>query len=305
MTFSGFWFKVPDELDTLMGLPPAQLKVFLVVCRAEQRDRNKGLLSVRQIAERARLSYQYACIAANALCGRGLVAAEKSDGRTTLYGVPVQWKGGPNCSSTVEQSGGNCSSTGEQHCSTTGEQHLESLESSSKRDKKAVVSVGEQRRAAVPEPRTPNPKSLSKIHDDDKPKALWASDRDELIALIRESTGELPDRKLLRQISDGVEGRGGTLRAYLDDIRPRIRRLKRKPGFGFFYEHARTWGGSQQQAPEPQQQPPKCSCRFGQIEIDGEWRPCPECKLGREVDNMNAQIAMEKEAAANGEATAA
>lgn len=172
----------------------------------------------------------------------------------------------------------------------------ERKKSSSKKDKKKEpVFVGEEVDA---QPQGENPKGLSKIHDDDKPKPLWASARDELIATILESTGERPDRKLLRQIDDAVQSRGGTIRQYLDDIRPRIGRLKKRPGFGFFHEHARNWGGSEQrQAPEPQQQAPKCSCRFGQIEVDGEWRPCPECRLGQDLAKMNALLAKEREAA--------
>jgi hypothetical protein len=181
----------------------------------------------------------------------------------------------------------------------------EGKKSSSKKDKKKEpVFVSEE---VGVQPQGKNPEGLSKIHDDDqKPQPLserkWASDTDELIAVIREATGERPDRKLLRQISDAVEGRGGTLRAYLDDIRPRIGRLKRKPGLGFFYTHGQNWGGAEQrQAPEPQQQAPKCSCTFGQIEVDGEWRPCPECKLGRDLAAVSARLAKEraaKEAAA-------
>lgn len=178
----------------------------------------------------------------------------------------------------------------------TGDEENHLSESSSKR-----VIEESHAPAVVPEARGKNPESPSLNNDDDNtkpiPETKWASDRDELIAVIRESTGELPDRKLLRQISDGVEGRGGTLRQYLDDIRPRIGRLKRTPGFGFFHEHARNWGGSEQrQAPEPQPQAPRCSCAFGQIQVDGEWRPCPDCKLGRELAAVTVQIAKERAA---------
>jgi len=175
--------------------------------------------------------------------------------------------------------------------------------SSSKKGKKEeVLSVG----SPVPEPRKENPKSLSINHDDDRPQPLsetkWATDRDELIAVIRESTGERPDKKLLQQISDGVQIRGGTLRQYLDDIRPRIERLKRKPGFGFFHQHARNWGGSEQRKapePEPADKPkaPTCSCKFGQVKVDGEWRFCLLCQMGRDLAKTTEQIAREKKAA--------
>lgn len=82
MNFTGFWFRCPDELDTLLALPPAQLKVFLVVMRAQQRDANGGKLSLRQIAQRAGLSYNHTQAAAHARIQRGGVYGRM--GRTGL-----------------------------------------------------------------------------------------------------------------------------------------------------------------------------------------------------------------------------
>ncbi len=144
MTFSGFWFKVPDELDSLLGLPPAQLKAYLVVTRAVQRDRNGGRLSVRQVAARARLNPRHAREALSKLCAAGLLAAKEQKGCTTTYTNPIIWRNGADCVPTGIQlpqaEKGNCVPTGihpciptgTQDCVPTGTQHLESLECSEK-----------------------------------------------------------------------------------------------------------------------------------------------------------------------------
>lgn len=85
-------------------------------------------------------------------------------------------------------------------------------------------------------------------HADCRPK--YRSDVDELVALMRESTGMIEDRQLVDEIRGQLELRGGTLRAYMDDMRPRLGRLKTRPRFGFFYSEALKWG-SVQRAPAP------------------------------------------------------
>lgn len=47
-----FWWRLPDDEAFLMSLKPAELKCYLVASRAIQRDRNGGLISVRQVAKR-------------------------------------------------------------------------------------------------------------------------------------------------------------------------------------------------------------------------------------------------------------
>lgn len=56
-----------------MHLAPAELKVYLVVTHAIQRDRNVGLLAVSQVAKRADLSEPHARKAIETLCQRGLL----------------------------------------------------------------------------------------------------------------------------------------------------------------------------------------------------------------------------------------
>ena len=129
------------------------------------------------------------------------------------------------------------------------------------------------------------------------PRTLaFASEKDELIALIRDSTGTHPDVKLIRQIAESLELRGGTLKEYLEDIRPRLDRLRQKPRPAFFYRHAKQWGGeSSSPAPEPRLaggSKTKCSCQHGQIQAElGRWQPCLECDLGRELTRVAARLA--------------
>jgi hypothetical protein len=127
----------------------------------------------------------------------------------------------------------------------------------------------------------------------------FASEKDELIALIRDSSGTQPDARLIRQIPEFLELRGGTLKEYLEDIRPRLNRLRQQPGPAFFYRHAKQWGGeSSTAAPEPKlagDSKTKCSCQLGQVQTEsGQWQPCQECDLGRELARANARLAQKK-----------
>lgn len=176
-------------------------------------------------------------------------------------------------------------------------------------------SVEESRRQESPsEESQPNaglavsvetPNAESGLHDDDKPRPdgkRYASERDELIGVIRETTDEQPDAKLIRQITEFLELRGGTLRAYLDDIRPRLGRLRRTPTPAFFYKHAETWGseGSRpaRAAREAELDVARCGCRHGQVQrSDGGWIPCPNCSMGREVAKALANLAKAKQVA--------
>jgi hypothetical protein len=136
----------------------------------------------------------------------------------------------------------------------------------------------------------------SQNDDDHTKRPEHASDKDELIALIRDSTSEQPDSKLIRQITEFLELRGGTLQQYLADIRPRLRRLRKKPTAAFFYRHAERWGGEgSRPAPEPrmaEQASQKCSCKYGQIQnSDGNWEVCQNCDTGRHLARVNARRA--------------
>jgi hypothetical protein len=146
--FSGYWFKTPDEIDLLMALKPAELRVYLVVLHAIQRDRNGGLLSMCQIASRANISRQHAVLAVESLCQqRFLLRVNRATGveltrpqdwqrRTVKYDVPIQWKqrdsanwtptGDQNPIQYKQEDTGNWTPTGDQqHTSIpTADSHL-------------------------------------------------------------------------------------------------------------------------------------------------------------------------------------
>lgn len=89
---------------------------------------------------------------------------------------------------------------------------------------------------------TPASESSNAIqNDDDAPihrSVEYASERQELIALIQQASGQIPDEKLLSDILDRLKLRDVSLRAYMDDVRPRLKRLRRRAGLGFFYTMA-------------------------------------------------------------------
>jgi len=105
--------------------------------------------------------------------------------------------------------------------------------------------------------------------DDENPPKIYTNERDELVALLEEDTGVLPDAKLIHGIKDSVEINGGTLRAYLDDIGPRLKRLRPKEGghAGFFLHHAQHWGTINQQPVA--------------VSTNGARGKCPKCTAGR------------------------
>ena len=127
-----FWFRVPDDESGLMSLSPAQLKCYLVVARAIQRDRNGGRISTRQVADRAGLGLRHARNALNQLVHTKRLQRDGKAGTTANYSLPHAWNTG-SCIPTSEQSdhsgGASCIPTGEQlrgepkaDCSPTGKQ---------------------------------------------------------------------------------------------------------------------------------------------------------------------------------------
>ena len=113
---------------------------------------------------------------------------------------------------------------------------------------------------------TPSPNLLT--IDDERPK----SEKAELIDLIRESTGQAPDRRLVREIIEGLELRGVRFREYLDDIRPRLGRLKLLPRPGFFLHHMTAWRDAL-----PAEKPVKLA--------NPTSSPCPKCSsVGKTAD---------------------
>lgn len=134
-----------------------------------------------------------------------------------------------------------------------------------------------------------SPKKEKQKTDDDDKKA-WASEKDELAALVLQSTGANADRKLLDSIEGEIEGRGQTLWRFLDDIRPRLKRLKGNPGPGFFLSHARSFGGFSQDLIKPVEVQVPC-CKWG-TRSDGQ--PCPDCETGRELQRAGERNAADK-----------
>jgi len=129
-----------------------------------------------------------------------------------------------------------------------------------------------------------SPETQKEQDDDDRP---IRSDWDELIDLIHQATGQPPDRKLMVKIFEHCQLAGATLRQYLDDIGPRLHRLRSRPGPGFFYRHAEQF---RQSRPAPKARPMAqaagpCTCRFGRLET-GEY--CDRCQLGRDLRRIEA-----------------
>ena len=84
-----------------MSLGLAELRCYLVVVRAIQRDRNGGKLSFRQIAQRAGLkSLGHVHAVMDDLVERGMLACEVTPGRMASYRLARPWR---NCSAGVEQ----------------------------------------------------------------------------------------------------------------------------------------------------------------------------------------------------------
>ena len=117
--FTGYCFKVPSEIDRLMDLEHAELKVYLPVTQTIQRDRNEGLLAISQIARRADLSERHARKAIHSLCRPRMLirvnpvtraqSTNETDwnGRTVTCANPIQWrqKDTSNLGPTAQRSG--------------------------------------------------------------------------------------------------------------------------------------------------------------------------------------------------------
>src|SRR5438045_8905845 len=92
MTPDVFWFRLPDDEGMLMSLKPGELRCYLVVTRAIQRDCNEGRISVSQVAGRAKISRKSAQDALAKVVSKGLLKCEKRDGTTAIYRLPFSWK---------------------------------------------------------------------------------------------------------------------------------------------------------------------------------------------------------------------
>lgn len=157
---------------------------------------------------------------------------------------------------------GKRTQTPTRHPTGTPTEREPSSSSSSIDDKKEALRTAEELR--------PKPLGFKNpTTTDEKPKLAYATPKDELVALMEESTGIRPEVKLLREICERIEINRGTITEFLLDIRPRIPRLKDPPGPGFFKSHAQKWGRPENApAPDPETASEK-AYRTG---------PCPDCK---------------------------
>ncbi len=170
-------------------------------------------------------------------------------------------------------------------------------ESPSKESQPSSSSVVQRSNAPPPTPspacqsRPERPETNSSIESiDDEPKSETA----ELIDLIRESTGVHPDRRLIRDVTEGLELRRISVCDFLKDISPRLKRLKHRPGPGFFLHHVKAWRDAQladEPAPLANSAGTRCpSCRGVGKSAEG-YCTCP---MGRDLGRVERRSALER-----------
>jgi hypothetical protein len=141
-----YWWRMPVDTDPLMELKPLELKAYMVISRAIQQDRHKGLIAMRQIQERTHSgSLGRTQQAVDVVCSRGfftrhnpktgvrLTNPEQWKGRQLEYRLTLKWKqrDADACSAQGERRSAQaalertCSAEGEQNRSAPGEQHLD------------------------------------------------------------------------------------------------------------------------------------------------------------------------------------
>ena len=86
-----YWFRLPDDLEWLLSLPPSELKSYIRLSRDIQRGKAPGELSIRELARDVGIVFQTAQTAVTSLLDQGRVVAQKSKGRTTVYSLPFTW----------------------------------------------------------------------------------------------------------------------------------------------------------------------------------------------------------------------
>jgi hypothetical protein len=296
-----FWWRVPDNEAEQMSLRHAELKCYLVVVRAIQRDRNGGRLSVRQIAKRAKLSPRHTYSAVAALLDRGILLCDVRPGSTAEYRLPVAWR---NCTPTGQQSNGadgfhvppncaptgiqlsadgdgegqqHCAPTGEQHCTPTGQQHLESSEYSES-SSSSTQQLGRFVDPVEVSPATTTTREYLNGKSQPEPWPWPDGDREQAREALRAHFGALmlPDLDLTREVLAHMQGLSD-VRLWLWDLTER--RVKRK-GWGFYPYDAQNW-------------PRRRADVQGQVDAQ---RAVMEAEA-RATDEANATAAREAEAA--------
>jgi len=164
------------------------------------------------------------------------------------------------------------------HVSPRGEQNVTTI---MKRRREEKISSS----PSAPMPLSPTPfPNATKPNDDEV-----MLEKAELIDLIHQSTGQIPDRRLVRDITEGLEVRRISLREYLDDIRPRLGRLKQRPRPGFFRHHMSAWRETLPAQPPPRPAPAsRCPrCRG----IGKTPQGYCDCEMGHELAKVERRIA--------------
>jgi hypothetical protein len=266
-----YWWKMPDDEPGLMALKGAEIRCYMVVSRAIQQDRNKGRISVRQVATRARVSPRHAHAALGRLIELGFLCRVGRAGATTMFDLPHGWKGsnciptgkqlpsngGANCIPTGKQlpsNGGanciptgeqlatdaslegaqNCVPRGEQNCIPTGKQHLDSLdllEPSSSSNRQGGRS-GDAGATA--------PATTTTSECDGSETLAWAdADASQARRAMQDHFGALmlPDLELTREVLANMRG-VGDVHLWLADLTARRVKIK---GWGFYLHDARKW----------------------------------------------------------------
>jgi len=143
---------------------------------------------------------------------------------------------------------------------------------------------------------TPSPKKADDDATEPEPKADYKSEQDELIALIKNVTGKAPDAKLISDMLDRLKLREMSLRAFIDDVRPRVQRLRRRAGPGFFYSMASEPKRSTAATTEDEREkimPKRC----GQCSGTGKTPAglyCNGCPMGRDLERLEERDARQK-----------
>jgi len=143
-------------------------------------------------------------------------------------------------------------------------------------------------------------RSLKGPDDDDatgpEPKTEYKSEQDELIAVMKKAMGQAPDAKLISDMLDRLKLREMPLRAFIDDVRPRVQRLRRRAGPGFFYSMASEPKRSSPATTEDERAkliPKRC----GQCSGTGKTPSglyCAECPMGRDLERVENRSARQK-----------
>jgi hypothetical protein len=134
-SFSGYFFRVPDELiDRLGELSHAELKAYLVIQHAIQKDRGAGLLSTRQLLGRTGFkSMGHVERAAAGLRSSGWVTSSGGRRRTARYSNPFEFRAAKStdCTPAAVQSRstrtGDCTAPAVHNCTPAAVQPIESL----------------------------------------------------------------------------------------------------------------------------------------------------------------------------------